>query len=409
MPEQKKILVVDDDPFVINIIFEILTQNNPVHIFYQANNGSRGFQVATLMKPNLIISDWDMPEMNGIEFIKLLKSNDATKDIPVIMATGIMTSSENLKTALNAGAVDFIRKPIDPIELRARVNSMLILSSYIEEIKQKNETVSEKNNFLNELINTTPYPIAYYMKNGECIIHNKTFNEIFNKANCTDGSFYSLFLKDGVDIHYKSDRRIIENGEKLINYECQVTYPDNTVHDIVFTKSPFLDKNQKIMGIICIMSDVTHLKKAHREALEKQKNELANISMRLIQSCELNDKIINDISQLNEHTSKRGNELIREIINNYKYAINDNIWEEFEKRFNDVHSNFYKKLSETYTDLTPNERKLCAFIKLNLSSKEIASITFQNVKSIDMARYRLRKKLGLSEEDNLVTFISNFG
>lgn len=405
MDSFKSILVVDDDPLIIKTIFEITSSDNPDYTFYQANNGSLGLQVATMMKPSLIITDWDMPEMNGIELIKQLNSNPATKDIPVIMASGIMTSSENLKTALDAGAVDFIRKPIDSIELKARVNSMLILSDYIEEIKRKNDTISEKNLFLSNLINTIPYPISYYMKNGECVIHNRVFEKVFNISSCEGGSFYNLFLKDGIDIHYSNDRKIIDGTETLLNYECQVTFPDNTVHDILFTKAPFLDQNQKIRGIICVMSDVTEIKKVHHEALERQKNELANISMRLIQTCELNEKIINDISQLYEYSNKKGNDLIREIISNYKYAINDNIWEEFEKRFNDVHSDFYKKLGETHPDLSPNERKLCAFIKLNMSSKEIAAITFQNVKSIDMARYRLRKKLGLAEEDNLMAYM----
>lgn len=408
MPETKNILVVDDDPIIVKTIFEIISRNNPEYIFYQANNGKMGYEVAEIKKPNLIITDWDMPEMNGIEFIEKLKSHEVTKDIPVIMASGIMTSSENLKTALNAGAVDFIRKPIDPVELRARVNSMLILSGYIEEIKRKNETIFEKNKFLNELINTIPYPIAYYMKDGECVIHNRTFIKVFNRENCAGGSFYNLFLKDGVDIHYSNDRKITEGNETLINYECPVTFPDDTIHDILFTKAPFFDQHQRIRGIICVMSDVTEIKKAHREAIDRQKNELANISMRLIQTCELNEKIINDISQLNEHTNKKGNELIREIINSYKYSINENIWDEFEKRFNDVHANFYKKLSDTHPDLTSNERKLCAFIKLNMSSKEIAAITFQNVKSIDMARYRLRKKLGLAEEDNIMVYMGKF-
>lgn len=408
MPEQKSILVVDDDPLVVKTIFEIISSDTPEYNFYQANNGRMGYEVAEIKKPNLIITDWDMPEMNGIELIKQLKANPTTKDIPVIMASGIMTSSENLKTALDAGAVDFLRKPIDPIELKARVNSMLILSGYIEEIKRKNETIFEKNNFLNELIDTIPYPISYYLKDGECVIHNKIFEQFFNISSCEGGSFYNLFLKDGVDIHYSNDRKIIDGTEAQLSYECQVTFPDDTLHDILFTKAPFVDQNQKIRGIICVMSDVTELKKAHREALERQKNELANISMRLIQTCELNEKIINDISQMYEHTNKKGNDLIREIISNYKYATNDNIWDEFEKRFNDVHSDFYKKLGEAHPDLSPNERKLCAFIKLNMSSKEIAAITFQNAKSIDMARYRLRKKLGLTEEENLMAYMGKF-
>lgn len=76
--------------------------------------------------------------MDGIETIKYLKKHDATKGIPIIMATGVMTSTENLQTALVAGAADYVRKPIDKIELAARVRSALNLSAFHVQIKEQN-------------------------------------------------------------------------------------------------------------------------------------------------------------------------------------------------------------------------------------------------------------------------------
>jgi len=80
-----------------------------------------------------------MPVMNGIEFIKALKNNPKTADIPVIMCTGIMTTSENLETALTVGAVDYIRKPIDSIEFVARTKANLHLAEKYNEVKKLNE------------------------------------------------------------------------------------------------------------------------------------------------------------------------------------------------------------------------------------------------------------------------------
>jgi len=101
--------------------------------------------------PDLIITDWEMPIMNGIEFIKLLKSNEKTHDIPVIMCTGVMTTPENLKTALDAGAVDYIRKPVEKLELMARVNSMLKLSDSIKTIKaQNNDLIRQREEILHQ-------------------------------------------------------------------------------------------------------------------------------------------------------------------------------------------------------------------------------------------------------------------
>ncbi|MDP1622424.1 MAG: tetratricopeptide repeat protein [Bacteroidales bacterium] len=83
-------------------------------------------------------------------------------------------------------------------------------------------------------------------------------------------------------------------------------------------------------------------------------------------------------------------------------------WKEFELRFTQVHKDFYEKLNECYPNLSPNERKLCAFLRLNMTTKDIASITHQSVHSINVARTRLRKKINLANSDeNLVNFLFN--
>ena len=86
----------------------------------------------------------------------------------------------------------------------------------------------------------------------------------------------------------------------------------------------------------------------------------------------------------------------------------DNSWKEFEIRFTQVHKEFYDRLNDRFPDLTPNERKLCAFLRLNMTTKDIASITHQSMHSINMARTRLRKRMNLSGRDeNLISFLIN--
>lgn len=88
-------------------------------------------------------------------------------------------------------------------------------------------------------------------------------------------------------------------------------------------------------------------------------------------------------------------------------SIESEIWTEFEIRFKEVHSDFYSKLIEKYPDLTPNEQRLSAFLKLNMSTKDISELTGQTLNAIDMGRFRLRKKLHISGTDeNLITFLS---
>lgn len=134
------ILVADDQPDNLRTIVDYLKDSGVEYEILIAPNGKTACEIAEKKLPDLIITDWEMPVMNGIETIKYLKNGELTRDIPVIIATGVMTSAENFKTALEAGAVDFVRKPVDKTELIARVNSMLDLSDSFKKIKYLNAT-----------------------------------------------------------------------------------------------------------------------------------------------------------------------------------------------------------------------------------------------------------------------------
>jgi len=84
-------------------------------------------------------------------------------------------------------------------------------------------------------------------------------------------------------------------------------------------------------------------------------------------------------------------------------AQDEKIWEEFEMRFHNVHNDFYDKLNAVFPGLSINEKRLCSFLRLNMTTKEISSITGQTPKSIEMARTRLRKKLNLTNSETSLT------
>ncbi len=139
------ILIADDYPENIQIIVDALKSSDIQHRVIRAVNGKVLCELAEKRCPDLIITDWEMPEMNGIEATRILKGIEATRDIPIIICTGIMTTSENLKMALDSGAVDYIRKPIDNIELQARVYSMLKLGDSYRTIKEQNTILEQQN------------------------------------------------------------------------------------------------------------------------------------------------------------------------------------------------------------------------------------------------------------------------
>jgi len=139
--KEYSILIVDDMPSNLQIIFGYLKKTGLPYKILQAPSGSIACKIIEKVIPDLVITDWEMPQMDGLELVKYFKNHQLTKDVPVIMCTGVMTTSQNLQTALEAGAVDFIRKPVDEIELIARVNSMLKLSDSIKKIKNQNESL----------------------------------------------------------------------------------------------------------------------------------------------------------------------------------------------------------------------------------------------------------------------------
>jgi signal transduction histidine kinase len=138
--KQYTILVVDDRPDNLKTITNYIQGAGSQYTVLKAISGKIACKIAEKEIPDLIITDWKMPEIDGIDIIEYLKNKKTTKDIPIIMITGIMTLPQDLKTALEAGAVDYIRKPIVEMELLARIDSLLHLSESYKEIKILNAT-----------------------------------------------------------------------------------------------------------------------------------------------------------------------------------------------------------------------------------------------------------------------------
>ena len=86
----------------------------------------------------------------------------------------------------------------------------------------------------------------------------------------------------------------------------------------------------------------------------------------------------------------------------------DDDWQHFENHFDQVHGDFSQRLTEKYPTLSPQDRRLCAYLRMNMTTKEIANLLNITVRGAEISRYRLRKKLGLSRETNLAEFILNF-
>ncbi|MEA3452059.1 MAG: hypothetical protein U9Q83_09190, partial [Bacteroidota bacterium] len=145
--------------------------------------------------------------------------------------------------------------------------------------------------------------------------------------------------------------------------------------------------------------------KVLKEKLDNQNKELTSKSMFLIRNNEALEAIIQKLKTIEKYMSSEHKNKFKSIIRDIEATTKQNLWKEFETAFNNVHTEFFDALLEICPNLSPVEIKIAAFLRLNLSTKEIAAITYKSESSIKTTRYRLRKKLDLPSEENLTTYL----
>jgi len=281
-----KILVVNDQEVDYKIIASYLKFGGDQYSVLKARNGKDACDIAEKEIPDLIIMDWDMPVMNGIKAIEHLKRTESTKDIPIIMLTAVNKSSENLQTAFNAGALDFVRHPIDKIEFLARVKSVLLITDYYN---QKVEAEHKAKLLVEEILSHKKQELAL-------LALNSTY-------------------KKNLLVNLKKEVRAIFNGGNC----------------------------PEIKSLKAILST---------------------------------------------------------------YDEDESDWDIFKNQFEIIHSGFFNRLEKRHADLTANEKRFCAYIRISMSSNDIAKLLNISMEGIKKSRYRLRKKFGLSTPENLDDYIA---
>lgn len=313
-----KILIVDDRQFDRILYKEYLGDEN--YSFTELDDGENILETISSNLPDLILLDWQMPRVSGLEALKMIKKNQAFKKIPVIIITGL-EDEKVLEEAFDFGSIDFLNKPVTRIELNARVLNAISLQDAIRTLaSQKEELYS-----LNTIIKNQKEEL-------EKSLEIKTQRMENDRTN----------FESNIDLKNK----------KLLSKELDTT---KLINDIKSIKS-------------------------------------------LIQSCHQDLKLENDESKV-----LRKLKTIERDIDHLE--IHDNGLEDFKETFESIDPNFYRNLSSINPRLTPNDLKNCAYIKMNLDNYEVAKILNVELKSLQMTRYRLKKKLNLDENTQLREFI----
>jgi DNA-binding CsgD family transcriptional regulator len=159
-----------------------------------------------------------------------------------------------------------------------------------------------------------------------------------------------------------------------------------------------IEKNEK--EIIKLQNE-----KLENEVKFKNK-ELANATLHIVERTDALAKVKDELQILykktaNNHDVKKTLQLLNDI------EKNNSNWSQFASHFDEVNNDFLKKIKNRYPVLSKTDLKVCAYLQLNLSTKEIAQLMNISVRGVEIGRYRLRKKLGISKEQNLTDFLNS--
>ncbi len=206
-----------------------------------------------------------------------------------------------------------------------------------------------------------------------------------------------LFIAISFIILFSYKRKSLIQKQKLYEKE-------NQLHHLDIEKKE--KENQHLQDVLFAEEQINKLQ---TEKIQQKNRELSTATVHILNKNEVLGnirKMAGDwMRDADFEKSKNMKKLIREVENNTDL---DEQWNQFKLHFESVHKGFFERLMQQFPTLTQNELKLCAYLRMNLSTKEIAQMLNIGTESVTTKRYRLRKKLMLEKEENLVGFIGGF-
>lgn len=261
--------------------------------------------------------------------------------------------------------------------------------------------------------------------NGDLISIYSLLSDNYSKQNKLDSAYYFLKLFSVFnDSIYKKDNET-RYQELNIKYETEKKEKENTIlkknneEQIAIQRFLFLLISAIIIFTIIVVLYFRQSKKLlmHKKLMSDKENdnlkinlefrnkELTNNAMQLVNLSVFTDKILIKIKESLPFTNDEGKKQLQDLTKEIETNFQQRSWKEFETHFMEVHSGFYERLQMEHPKLTPTEVKTCAFLRLNMSSKDIAALTYKSVRTIESLRSNIRKKMALPHDTNLVSYL----
>lgn len=236
--EKKVILIVDDNPQNLQVLAELLDKSG--YELVLALDGNQAFEFISNEKPDLILLDIMMPEIDGFEVCKRLKVKEETKDIPIIFLTA-KAEVDNIVKGFETGAVDYVTKPFNTIELKMRIKTHLELKKSRDELKRYNSELLRAN----EIINKKMKELQETKERLEIASNTDPLTSLYNRRYMTEK------LKEEV-VRYKRNQRIFSLISADIDFFKKVndTYGHDCGDYMLKSISDIMCKNTREQDLI---------------------------------------------------------------------------------------------------------------------------------------------------------------
>ncbi len=302
--KKNSILIVDDSYENLTVLRQLLTENG--YRVRPALNGETALTSVENDAPDLILLDIMMPDMNGYEVCRRIKSDKNYNSIPIIFISALDETEDKIK-GFSQGGVDYITKPFQAEEVLARVRTHLALKNALSEKESSNM-------LLGGIFSSFPDAIITVDKNAQVISANKDLDTICNTSDICSGSFKKNLQKGtGPCFHVLSES--LKNKKPIKEYQIRCG-KDKKEKIFVLNTSPLTDPKGKFMGTVMVMRDITRL--TELEINLKEKHSFRNIigkSKEMQKVYSLLKKIADiDINVLIAGESGTGKELIADAL-----------------------------------------------------------------------------------------------
>ena len=273
-----KILYIDDDIKTLEITSSLLKNLIPDCVVFSATSGPEGIKKAKKEAPDTILLDIKMPEMDGYEVCRRLKSDKITKNIPVILITGIKTDTESRVKGLEIGADAFISKPVDKSELVAQINVMLRIKNaedllrkekdlLKDQVQKKSVKLHESEELFRILFDRVFDAVVVINEKGNVVNVNETTRRLLGYSKEESLELSIKDLHPGKEIGKVKDaiKRVLKTGIDYMGETVFIT-KDNKNIPVEAGSVSFIAGDKTY--ILASFRDITEHKRAKRELLE---------------------------------------------------------------------------------------------------------------------------------------------